>query len=111
MSVSEADDVVARSLPIKTDASQHRQHLGNLAQNQKAAYSQVNTNPWPNNTGFGLSNNAERQKESESSDKKKAYSNSLISASKARPVKYFYTLDDEEEMDADIAADLAKYIV
>jgi hypothetical protein len=62
MSVSEADDVVARSLPIKTDASQHRKHLGNLGHNQKAAYSQVTTNPWPNNTGFGLTSNLERQK-------------------------------------------------
>jgi len=96
MSVSEADDVVARSLPIKPDSSQHKRHLGNLGHNQKAVYSQVNPNQWPtNNNGFGLTNNSEiRQKESEPSGKKKHSSNSLISASKVRPVKYFYTLDD-----------------
>jgi hypothetical protein len=84
--------------------------LGVLGHNQKPIYSQVSSNQWPNNNGFGLTyNSGVRQKESDNS-KKKPSSNSLISASQARPVKYFYTLDDEEEMDADIAADLARYV-
>lgn len=41
---------------------------------------------------------------------KKLHENRTNKATAGKAVKYYFTLDEQQEMDPDIAADLAKYL-
>lgn len=74
--MSEADDMVARSLPIKAGhPGQPNQQLSSFGQSDRSAYSQINTlEQWHGNSdGFGLN---EQRKAAE--PKKKATAGSRV---------------------------------
>lgn len=66
-----------------------------------------------NNDGFGLGSNSQMKfKEMEPQKKHheiKAVKNAG-SKVEGKAVKYYFTLNEQQEMDPDIAADLAKYL-
>jgi hypothetical protein len=113
MSVSEADDMVARSLPIRAGyPSQGNQQLASMGQNDRAIYSHISPkDQWHGNAdGFGLTKNSQmKMQESESSNKGKNHMSSIKTRPETRSIRYF-TLDEELEMDPDIAADLARLV-
>lgn len=103
-SISEADDLVARSLPVKAGgSSQGAQGLAGMGQ-ERAIYSHINPkDQFSNKDGFGLAQGHPlRLKESGVAQKKQA--------KEVQPIKYFYSLEEELEIDPDIAADMAKYL-
>jgi hypothetical protein len=105
-SISEADDLVARSLPIKAGyPSQNVQQLSSMGQSNRAIYSHINPkDQWVSNKdGFGLTNNPQLKL------KESAHKTSKGKVS-VNPVKYFYSMDEELEIDPVIAADMAKYL-
>lgn len=109
-SISEADDLVARSLPIKAGyPSQTGQHLSSLTQNDRAIYSHINPkDQWAGNKdGFGLTSNSQL-KLKESAIKTSKGKTEVLPA--VNPIKYFYSMDEELEIDPVIAADIAKYL-
>ena len=104
--------MVARSLPIKTGyPSQGTQQLSTLGHSDRAIiYSHINQRQVANADGFGLTKTSQlKLKDSNLSSQKGALSSSK-QKSKANPIKYYYSLDEELEIDPDIAADMAKYL-
>jgi hypothetical protein len=111
-SLTEADDLVARSLPINAGyPSQGTQQLSTMGQSDRAIiYSHIDQRQGANPDGFGFTKNSQlKLKDSHLSSQK-----GVLSASKPKPkvnpIKYFYSLDEELEIDPDIAADMAKYL-
>lgn len=93
---------MARSLPIDAALpSFNRRNLSSLAQNDKAVHSHIDThNRWPIAHSFGERQEASRAKTlAEVGQSKK---------SAAHPLKYFFSLHEELEIDPVIAADLAR---
>lgn len=77
---------------------------------ERAIYSHINPkDQFSNKDGFGLTQNSQlKLKESALSHNK-----SLLpshSKKEVNPIKYFYSLEEELEIDPDIAADMAKYL-
>jgi hypothetical protein len=97
---------VARSLPLKAGyPSQTNQQLSSLAQNDRAIYSHINPkDQWSGNRdGFGLTNNSQlKLKESAHKTSK--------GKTEVNPIKYYYSMEEELEIDPVIAADMAKYL-
>ena len=100
--IPEQDDQVAKSLPIDGAVpSFNRRNLSSMAQNDKAVLSHIATQDrWPNARHF-----AERQ---EASRAKTFAELGQSKKSAANPLKYFFSLHEELEIDPVIAADLAR---
>ena len=115
-SLSEVDDLVARSLPIKAGyPADPNQQLSKMASfdNDRAAYSHINPkDQWHGNVnGFGLTKNSQlKLKDSAMSNHKSNNLTNTKPKTEVKPIKYFYSLDEELEIDPDIAADMAKYL-
>ena len=108
-SISEADDLVARSLPIKAGGAGQGGQLAAMGQ-ERAIYSHISPkDQFSNKDGFGLTQNPQlKLKESGLSQKKGLQA--AQSWKEVQPIKYFYSLEEELEIDPDIAADMAKYL-
>lgn len=84
--------------------SQGVQGLASMGQ-ERAIYSHISPkDQFGNKDGFGLTQHPQlKLKESGLSQKKQA-------KREVQPIKYFYSLEEELEIDPDIAADIAKYL-
>lgn len=100
--IPEQDDQVARSLPIDAALPNfNKRNLSSMAQNDKAVLSHIDThNRWPIVRNFG-----ERQ---DSSRARTLAEMGQAKKSAANPLKYFFSLHEELEIDPVIAADLAR---
>jgi hypothetical protein len=110
---SETDDLVARSLPIKAGyPSQATQQLSTMGQSERAIYSHINLKDQKlgNTDGFGLTKNSQLKLKDSAMSSQKAVLTASKPKVKLNPIKYFYSLDEELEIDPDIAADMAKYL-
>lgn len=99
--IPEQDDQVAKSLPIDGGVpSFNKRNLSSMAQNDKAVLSHIETHHcWPNNFGERQDNSRAKTLAQMSQQPKK---NSV------NPLKYFFSLHEELEIDPVIAADLAR---
>lgn len=99
--------MVARSMPIKSDySSSNSQPLNSFGQNDRAVFSHIHSKEVQrviNADGFGLSSSKSKLKDSSLGHSKNKFVN-LHNPTK--PVKYYYSLSEELEIDPDIAADL-----
>ena len=93
--------MVAKSLPISTGYQNgHQQTLSNFGQSDRSRHSRQQQ--WQvNNDGFGRNSASMHQ----THDLNSSHKNSKVPSS-----KYYYSLEEELEIDPDIAADMARYL-